>query len=325
MNDSPEFHEDSIEETRARIDARLNQLSGQLTPAGLLTAIVGRNGESASKLGATAVETARDKPLAAALVGAGIVGLIMAGRPEKSTKSPPSGPRRYAPDTDGDPAGRAARRTTEIRKQVNEMTNDIQESISEFSAAARRGAEQSRKQAEEIGETVSGYAGRAAKVAAETPDYVRRQSGAVADGVQSGLRSAGHAIETGKRQSQDGAARIVDWARANPVPVGLLAFAAGAVAASVLTAKRVPASKSAALQSSRKLHRAARKHEVEPDNRGAERFQDFQRAAEPDLSASNANRPADGAPGHGAHLPTPDEVAKADTESKGAESAGKNR
>ena len=80
MTHSPEMIEDEIERTRQRIDARLNRLGDQLNPVNVVGGALGSRSNDPGELIDAAISKARENPVGAALIGAGLASLFT-GKP----------------------------------------------------------------------------------------------------------------------------------------------------------------------------------------------------------------------------------------------------
>ncbi|MFD0916492.1 DUF3618 domain-containing protein [Pseudahrensia aquimaris] len=80
MTHSPEMIEDQIEQTRKRIDARLNSLSHQLNPSELFQQAIGSKSSDPAQIAEAAISKAKENPFGALLFGAGLASLLT-GKP----------------------------------------------------------------------------------------------------------------------------------------------------------------------------------------------------------------------------------------------------
>ncbi len=288
MTSDAERLEDEIRNTRARIDMKMNELENKLSPSSFLNAALGDGNEHIADLGNTMVKKARENPVSALLIGAGVAGLFLASRSQnnKGAYDEPTGLAGQSvaqPRPASDPAERIAQNAESIRKELNELRDSVAQSVEDFNEAARKGSDAARETVRDASERVrqasdrvAEYANSATRALGDAPDHAREIGRNVADAVRSGVDSAGHYASKQARATRYRADSAAEWVRENPVSAGLVALAVGAAAASVFTARKP----SASVEASRKLHNAAREREGHDEPKGAERFEHFQEAAE---------------------------------------------
>lgn len=289
MTSNAERLEDEIRNTRARIDMKMNELENKLSPSSFLNAALGDGNEHIADLGNTMVRKAKENPVSALLIGAGVAGLFLASRSQNNKGAydePPglAGRSVAQPRPSADPAERIAQNAESIRNELNQLRDSVAHSVEEFNEAARKGSDAARESVRDASERVrqasdrvAEYANSASRALGEAPDHAREISRNVADTVRSGVDSAGHYASKQVRATRHRADSAAEWVRENPVSAGLVALAVGAAAASIFTARKP----SASVEASRKLHHAAREREGLDDPKGRERFENFQKAAEP--------------------------------------------
>ncbi|MBW8636680.1 hypothetical protein K1W69_05705 [Hoeflea sp. WL0058] len=293
MTSDAERIEDEIRNTRARIDMKMNELENKLSPSGFLNAALGDGNEQVADLGNAMVKKAKENPVSALLIGAGLAGLYLASR-SQSAKGGNDETTEFAAEPIAqpkptDPAERIAQNAESIRNELNELRDSVAQSVEEFSAAASKGSDAARESVHNASERVrqasdrvAEYANSATRALGDVPDHAREIGRTVTDTVRSGVDSAGHFASKQARVTRHRADSAAEWVRENPVSAGLVALAVGAAAASIFTARKP----SASVEASRKLHSAAREREGYDEPKGRERFENFQKAAESQATKS---------------------------------------
>ena len=204
---SPEQIQDEISQTRARMQARLDMIGETASPASIAAKMLDLDSSNASSLLETAIDRVKSNPVAAMSIAAGFLGLSksVARKNEKpNTMS--------ATNTSGDPAQRVRQRADRLKRDAASATRaagrklaDVQDSAnslrSEIGGSVKSNLDEIQESAEEALEEFS-----------QRADDLRAST---------------------KYQTEN----AVAWVKDNPVPAGLLALAAGATLASVITAK----------------------------------------------------------------------------------------
>ncbi len=218
---SPEYIEDRIAETRARFDRRATELSASLTPDRIVSEAIGsRSGSPADTLDAL-MHTAKSSPISFLLAGIGLAGIML----NKSTR--PTMRERQLPVAT-DPAERTGDHIHALKAQassfaddVSEAVGSIQEKASDLLSGASDGAASATGSARE---TTASYA-----------DAAYRNSVA---GYKVSRNRAAHLARHAPERAAHIAGDAGSWVRDNPIPVSLAALALGAAAASFISYKR---------------------------------------------------------------------------------------
>lgn len=244
MARDPDRIEEEIAVTRARIESRLDGLSDQFTPSRVVERALGTGDLNSYDSLEAIVEKARKNPIAASLIGAGLVGLFLAGRRDDEPEAYPQPVVTRAPEGDVeahgrhpvDPARRVGEHISALGDAVESGRENVSQSARSVSESARETASSIKDSvsgaAEGLSESVSHAAGRAREVARAAPVRARAQTEVA-----------------------------VDWVRENPLPAGLFAVAAGAAISSYFAVRRsndAPANRYAA---TRDLYEEARREE----------------------------------------------------------------
>lgn len=288
MTQSPEYIEDDIERTRARIDAKLNRLGDEMSPTQMLKSIVGANGNSPTELlGAVAIK-ARENPIPALLVGAGIAGFMLTGgdRRRDDRQSDENGHEaaqdsRLASD---DPAERIAHGVGSLKSKAEDLRDSVTETARDVRSQVVAGAHSVKGRVEHAGESLKNSAQDNIHAVAETVSDVRARAERVVHDSQSGAKSAGHYVGDQMRRSRERTDAATSWVKDNPVPAGLMALALGAAAASFMTARK-------ATDNSHSPQNRRTEHEPAESAVGVDEpapFPDLPRAAAPAVEAKTA-------------------------------------
>lgn len=201
---SPEQIQDEIEETRARIDLRLSNLTDSAKPEAIASKLLNADHAnlSNSDLINTAIDRVKANPLAALTIGAGLLGLV------KSSQNSPENESAKSFDSDGltdDIAERVLKRSKAISEDVDALTGDIKEKVS----SARS---------------------KVAQATSDTAEHVKTMPGTISD-------VGSEAVQDGKDQLRYRSENVVHWVKDNPLASSFLALAVGAASASIFTAR----------------------------------------------------------------------------------------
>lgn len=224
---SPQAIQNEIEQTRSRIEQRLEVLSHDVSPGNLISRALGTEQASLPDAVNSAVQVARANPIAACMALAGLAGLAIGGTRNPATSNPQPATTTHHPD---------------VAKRVGDSAATLKE-------RAAQAAERVQKTATDLTNQVSGTASSTAEAvsssAASTSGFVRETAAAVSDTIERtvGQIEAASGTVTRELKAAPVRARVsgdhaVAWIKHNPVPAGLAAIAAGAVAASIFTARR---------------------------------------------------------------------------------------
>jgi ElaB/YqjD/DUF883 family membrane-anchored ribosome-binding protein len=291
MSHETERYEDEVGEIRDRMIRRIDQLADEFTPQSLIAKATGNPDAGIDDAIEIAADTVRRNPLSAALIGAGVLGIIATRAADRVTV------RSYDEADVGvgvegvDADGRRYAASGTRRQTLNEK---ISERTAQMTQKAKSKVDELKTQASDLvsdaGETIKDTAQSVKAAAADTIDSTRDT-----------LKETAEDLGRRGREASDAAVRKTQesghWIKNNPVATGLMVMAAGAAIGSVLTARRNSSDPGETAGES--LEREANKKENEKDGRkGAERFEQIAREAEPTkpvkstAQRSTAARPA---------------------------------
>lgn len=240
MARDPDRIEDEIEVTRARIESRLEALSSQFTPANIVERALGTDDLGSHDSLEAIAHKARQSPISAALIGAGLVGLFLAGRNETpSTKIHRESARQPAanlPSDEADPAKRVSSHIDRLEDAARSGAGDVKRTAADAVDSIKQGAKSAR-------DTMTGA--------------VDSVSSTVGNAAESAIEAARAAPVRARAQSE----MAVDWIKENPLPAGLMALAAGAALSSLFAARRAGDLPADRYRASRELHEEARQEE----------------------------------------------------------------
>lgn len=239
MGQSTREIENNIKNIQARMSERVDHLSDDLSLSSLASRTLGAKGNKPGELVDAALDTVRRHPLPAALIGVGLVGLI-ASQKSRSSDADSVAPvgNSYNPSaqttTAQDPADRVASHVNALKSEVGQKVAAAGETLNSVKESA----------SEAVGNVTSSaktVAGDQADQLRHAYSDVRSKAGNGSEQLREQISAGGEAV---RRRAQETSGQIRDtstkaagWARENPVPLGLMALAIGAAAASVLTAK----------------------------------------------------------------------------------------
>ncbi|MDF2370446.1 MAG: hypothetical protein P1V21_06570 [Rhizobiaceae bacterium] len=301
--------EDAIENTRSRIDSRLDQMGDTFSPAGFLSNLLGEDGQPASNIGASLVNKARENPFSALLVGAGLAGFFMAGRARSNGQQDvhpqrPLGETHVDPIVSGDPAERVGQRVHDLKNQAEGIRDGVADSVEDLNRAAKDGMDLARSAVrssfDDVSDKVTDMAGKTADAVNQTSSQAKERGRDYADRLHSKANAAGRAVRKQADRSRDGVETAANWVKDNPIPAGLMALAAGAAAASILAAKRPVTGQAKNTQSgahssgedtaNEQSNASARQRQAEPEPKVGDRVVDLQAEAEVSGAANGAKR-----------------------------------
>ena len=315
MTQRTEQIEDAIENTRSRIDSRLDQMGDTFSPAGFLSNLLGEDGQPASNIGASLVNKARENPFSALLVGAGLAGFFIAGRARSNGQHDvkperPLGESHVDPMVSGDPAERVGQRVHDLKNQAESIRDGVTDNVEDLNRAAKDGMDLARRSVrrsfDDVSDKVTNLAEKTADVVNQSSSQAKERGREYADRLHSQANAAGHAVRKQADRSRDGVESAANWVRDNPIPAGLMALAAGAAAASILAAKRPVTGQAESASSSgtsssgasssgedavsEQVKAAATQGQAEPEPKVGDRVVDLQAEAEVSGAANGVDR-----------------------------------
>ncbi|MEL6750736.1 MAG: DUF3618 domain-containing protein [Pseudomonadota bacterium] len=229
LDRDPERIENEIESTRSRIEARLDALTQEFSPSTLMDRALGVNEAHPDQdTFGLMVERARSNPFSAAMIAAGLAGMVLnkpAARPVTSSdEHHPIEP--YS----ADPAERIGHHIDTLETQANALSESAKSTasgVADTVSSAFSGAV----------DTVTGAVSSArAKVSSSADEASRGYEQTRRDAIARG-RDLRESAREAPAQAKASAGLAADWVRANPLPAGLFALAAGATIASVFAAQ----------------------------------------------------------------------------------------
>lgn len=291
MERKAEYIEDAIEQTRTRIEGRLGDLADQMSPKRVINKLFRTESESPLDIAENMVQKARDNPIPALMIGAGVAGLILGGRRVTSSR-PGYGPAGDLTRSDmassGDPADRIAENAGHLKRRASEARENLGAAASDFRDTAEAKLSSASETAAGVLDSASEHASKAGEaIAKHSADFSRRAGEAVAD-IGANVQMSAHRVKHELRQAKLGADSAAVWVRENPIPAGLAALAIGAAAASIFAARQKNGNglsqtgglSADAKTAGRGLRREAREQEGADNLKGAERFEDLREAAQ---------------------------------------------
>lgn len=282
MSRETERYEDEVGEIRERMLRRIDLLADEFTPQSLIAKATGNPDAGIDDAIGIAADTVRRNPLSAALIGAGVLGIIASRAADRVTvrsyDEADVGVGKEGVDADGRRYAASGTRRQTLSEKISERTAQMTEK-------AKSKVDELKTQASDLasdaGEAIRDTARSVKAAAADTIDSTRDTLQETADDLGRRGREVGDAAvqktqETGR------------WIKNNPVATGLMVMAAGAAIGSVLTARR-NSSSDPGEAAGKSLEREARKKENEKDGlKGAERFEQIAREAEPKSPVKSA-------------------------------------
>ena len=230
----PDQLQDEIELLQNRMAERLDRVSSAFTPQNLIAQATGERNPDLFTTFDTVVDAARRNPMAAALIGAGLAQLVFANRPS----------RRYAPD----PAALEAERATYgvegvtadgRRFAAGGALDDADHHLHRDDDPAARDPllDGEERDIDEVESRVRRLQDRAAARLSAATHAMSRVYDEGRLRMRTGMDRARHAFSSDDDPYVERPGPM-DWVRENPVPIGLAALAAGALAAGYYTASR---------------------------------------------------------------------------------------
>nr|WP_306264082.1 hypothetical protein [Pararhizobium sp. IMCC3301] len=242
MGRETEAIEDNIKRIQNRMSERVDHLTDDLSLSSIASRALGANGEKPGELVDAAINSVREHPIPAALIGIGLVGLLVSqkARPAQSAANVPvpynasvAGAR-----SNSDPADRVASHVADLSSEAGRIKAAAGQKIDSVQNAARDAAGNARSYASEKADDLKqAYSSARSGIGAQS-DRLKEQTREIGDTLAHQAESMKRHIEDVPKQVRQSTTNAADWARENPVPVGLMALALGAAAASFFTAKK---------------------------------------------------------------------------------------
>lgn len=240
MGQNTQDIENNIKRIQDRMSARVENISEDLNLSSLASRALGAKGNSAGELMDAALDTVKQHPVPAALIGAGLVGLLASqkSRANVSGDFVSAAPHAANHQTPASFAATSSHPAERVASHVDDLKSEAQR----LKASASEKLESAKTS---IGDKVDQVADQAKQVYADAKSSVESGSSHLRDQAHQLGGSVSATGETFKRragdvpdQMRDTSSKAVEWAKENPVPLGLMALALGAAAATVLTAKK---------------------------------------------------------------------------------------
>ncbi len=228
LDRDPDKIETDIERTRSRIEGSLDRLSAQFTPSNLIDRALHTDSTTADTDSfGLMVERARSNPLSAALIAAGLAGMILrkpAPQPvDASVERHPIEP--YS----NDPAERIAHNISSLETQADNLRDDVGTAAGSVAESVSSAVDSVRDAAGNMVDRVTGLAQRGEREARSTYAQTRYRTERTAGDIRRTMRDA-------PRRTRANADYAADWIKENPLPSGLFALALGATVATVFAA-----------------------------------------------------------------------------------------
>ncbi|HMB47430.1 MAG TPA: hypothetical protein VKN63_04060 [Afifellaceae bacterium] len=297
MSIETERCEDEVNVIRERMAMRIDSIAEEFAPQSLLARATGKPDAGIGDAIDLTVDTIRRNPISAALIGAGIAGVILsraADHARTEAANIPVGDPNEPVGLEGvDASGRRYSASGLISQTMNEKlverTNTMTESVK---AKAENLKHQATETVTDAAETVREKASAAKEAAVENAELAGQKIKDTADEISRRTQAAG---DTAVRKTEE----TKNWIKENPVATGLAVMAAGAAVGSVLTARRDGSAASdddeslpAADAASADLHEAAEEKSADKDGlKGAERFDQLAEKAETDKKKKTRKTP----------------------------------
>ncbi len=255
MGQSSQEIEENIKRIQDRMSERVDHLADDLSLSSLASRTLGAKGNQPSDLLDAAIDTVRKHPLPAALIGAGLVGLLASQKsrandvstsvPEGNSYQPPAGFAETSPDA----ATRVASHVNTLKAEAGQTVAAAGDKLDSAKASATEtmnnvaaGAKAlASEQADKLKHAYSDARAGAEKGSAQ----IRQQTQHLGEQISAGGATMRRRAEDASGQIRDTSSKAADWAKENPVPLGLMALAFGAAAASFLTARSQSSAKHA--------------------------------------------------------------------------------
>lgn len=224
----PDRLENEIEDTRSRIEGRLDLLSAQFTPSNLIDRALGSgSSESDGDSFAVMIERTRSNPLSAALIAAGLAGMFLR-QPERRPVDTEVDRRPIEPYSN-DPAERIAHNISALETQADSIRGDVNSTAGSIVDTVTSAAASVRNAAGDVVDRVTGSAQRTGNDARSAYVRTRYRSERTMDEMGRTMRDA-------PDRAKANAEYAVDWVKENPLPSSLFALAVGATLATVFAA-----------------------------------------------------------------------------------------
>ncbi|WP_306259808.1 hypothetical protein [Pararhizobium sp. IMCC21322] len=240
MGQNTQDIENNIKRIQDRMSARVENISEDLNLSSLASRTLGAKGNSPGELLDAAFDTVKQHPIPAALIGAGLVGLLASqkSRTNVSGDVAPTTPHANGYQTPASFAATSSHPAERVASHVEDLKSEAQR----LKATASEKLESAKAA---VGDKVDHVADEAKRVYADAKNSVESGSSQLREQARHIGGSVSATGETFKRragdvpdQMRDTSSKAVEWAKENPVPLGLMALALGAAAATVLTAKK---------------------------------------------------------------------------------------
>tara|TARA_R110001599_G_scaffold150741_1_gene334904 strand:+ start:1056 stop:2171 length:1116 start_codon:yes stop_codon:yes gene_type:complete len=248
MGRETEAIEDNIKRIQDRMSERVDHLTDDLSLSSIASRTLGANGEKPGELVDAAINSVREHPIPAALIGIGLVGLLVSqkARPAQTAANVPVP---YDPSVAGTSANanssaadRVAAHVADLSSEAGRIKAAAGHKIDSVQNAARDAAGNARTYADEkADELKQAYSNARSGIGAQS-DRLKEQTREIGDTLAGQAEALKRHVEEVPQQVRKSTSNAADWARENPVPVGLMALALGAAAASLFTAKKATGS-----------------------------------------------------------------------------------
>ncbi len=310
MSRHTERYEDEVAEIRERMMRRVDLLADEFAPQSLLAKVTGNPEAGLNDAIEIAADTVRRNPLASALIGAGVMGIVASRAADRMT-GPAYETGGAEPGIEGvDADGRRYAASGARRQTLNEK---ISERTTQMTDAAKSKIDELKTQASDLASDASdaiGETARSVKAAtSDTIDSARETLKDTADDLGRRGREAGDAaVRKGRETGR--------WIKDNPVATGLMVMAAGAAIGSVLTARRTGSTDAGETAAEALEHEAKMRESLKDGRKGADRFEQLAGAAEPKSPARKTSTMPTSSSKAGARGTTPAGTPNGITESK---------
>ncbi len=242
MGRETEAIEDNIKRIQDRMSERVEHLTDDLSLSSIASRTLGANGEKPGELVDAAINSVREHPIPAALIGIGLVGLLVSqkARPAQTAANVPVpyDPSVAGANANSSAADRVAAHVADLSTEAGRLKAAAGQKIDSAQNAARDAADTARTYASEKADEVKqAYSSARSSVGAQS-ERLKEQTREFGDTVAGQAESLKRHVEDVPRQVRRSTENATDWARENPVTLGLMALAVGAAAASFFTAKK---------------------------------------------------------------------------------------
>jgi gas vesicle protein len=197
--------EQEVDRTRAAMDRTIDAIAGKLTPQQLMMEALGVFREGSSTVATKLVETAREHPVPATIIGLGVAMLL-----SESRSGGDGAPSRSSVDMlrerGGDVKTVASHGLHRVAGAAASATEGVRESAAETAEALRQKAHDVREQA-------SSVAGHVAERASEVADQVRTRASHVSEQVGERASRVGQSLHESADAVRERAAQVPDQAR----------------------------------------------------------------------------------------------------------------